>query len=310
MKTVEKFSIREVVTDYLLHLESGRSKGTHRRARWAFQRFLSWCEREGIVHLEDLTRKVLLEFSIYLRQTELAPASQGITLKTVKAWLYWCESEELIERYPLRAHDFPPQPPPRPKPLTVDQVNHLLNLVYGRHWIQKRDYALLMTLLYTGLRRNELLQMKVRCLETGTVAVIQKGNRFHVAHLDHECMAAVRSYLRSFSSAEGVRLDPDDFLWRSFRAGKPLTSAGLSALFQRFSNQSGFRVTPHMLRATSATLRLAAGASTELVKRALGHESDSAIRAYVRLAENDVARLLSETSPLQFLKTRPGGSRR
>jgi len=64
------------------------------------------------------------------------------------------------------------------------------------------------------------------------------------------------------------------------------------------------------MRATSATLRLASGASTELVRKALCHRSETAIRHYVSFAEDDVARLLDETSPLNLLKPRPGGSRR
>jgi len=47
--------------------------------------------------------------------------------------------------------------------------------------------------------------MKVKDIETGHFSVLQKGNRFHVAHLNPECIAAIRAYLRSFTLWFGVR---------------------------------------------------------------------------------------------------------
>jgi integrase len=55
---------------------------------------------------------------------------------------------------------------------------------------------------------------------------------------------------------------------------------------------------------TCATLRLANGAPTEVVRRLLGHSTDRVLRHYVALTDKQQAELLEQTSPLSHTTKR------
>lgn len=301
MKQTETFAIAEAVSDYLLHLKSGFSIQTHNRAKWALKHLMKWCDEKKLNTLQELTRRNLLQWCVELRNGGLAPQSVWTITSTAKAFLKWCAEEDIIPSCPLKPHDFPSKPNPYPQPLSVEQVKLLFQQVQGSRWINKRNHALLVVLLHAGIRRGELLQMKVKDVEAGSFAVLQKGARQHVVHLNVECVAAIRQYLRALKLKGGLALEPEDELWRGLGGGM-LTPNALRLIFGRLSVKFGERLFCHRMRATSATLRLVAGASTEVVRAALGHKDNRSIQAYVRLASGEVAKLLDETSPLNLLR--------
>lgn len=77
----------------------------------------------------------------------------------------------------------------------------------------------------------------------------------------------------------------------------------LRKLLSRLGKRLGERLYFHRLRATSATIRLALGASTETVREALGHTSDRALRHYVKIANEQQRRLLEATSPFKAIQS-------
>ncbi|MCS7301810.1 MAG: tyrosine-type recombinase/integrase [Fimbriimonadales bacterium] len=284
-------------------MQATRHPRTAEKARNCLRPFLEYCRRQGIDAPEQFTRSHWLYFLREVRQSHYSAWTQHNIGKITRQFLRWCVAEGLLETSPDRQGDLPRKPEPQPNPLTVAQVQRLLERLKGDHWLQRRNYALALCLLDTGLRRAELLQMTVQDALSGVVRVRQKGSRFHTAYLSPEVQAEVRRYLRGYTRATGQTLQPDELLWRA-RDGKPLGASGTRRIFSMLAPALGERVYPHRLRATSITLRLALGASTELVREAVGHSDERSLRHYAKLAEADRARLLRETSPLQALKRR------
>lgn len=294
-------TIQQVVDDYLLVLRVSRSPKTVERAEYSLIKLLQWCNERNIVYLQDLTRRDLLMWSLALQQTFPNGQTLWTLTSTVKAFLRWCEEEQLLTESPLKRGDFPSKPRPAPQPLTVSELKTVIQMADGEDWISKRDVALLTVLLHSGCRRGELIQMKAGDLARRFSFVEQKGGRQHVIHLGADCVKAIQSYLHALQVQAGVRLEPEDPLWIGQR-GEPLTGNAVRLIFRRLSQKTGLRLYAHRMRHTSATLRLANGASTEVVRLALGHTDVRSIQSYVKLAQVDAARLLEETSPLKLLK--------
>lgn len=95
-------------------------------------------------------------------------------------------------------------------------------------------------------------------------------------------------------------LSPSDLLWRT-HDNRPVDAERVALILRGWGNRIGIHLYPHRLRQTSATLRLAAGAPTEVVRRALGHSTEMALRHYVRLADSQQRALLEATSPVKLL---------
>lgn len=294
-------TLEQAVQDYLLIQRVARSQKSVQRADYSLKKLLQWCSERNITCLQDLTRRELLTWSLFLQQQNLSKSTVWTLTSTVKAFLRWCEQEQLIPASPLKRGDFPSKPRPAPEPLTVEEVQRLLRFLDGKHWLAKRNVALVKVFLDTGCRRGELVQMKAGDVERGYSLVQQKGGRQHVIHLSGDCVKAVQSYLHALQMQAGIRLEAEDYLWLG-RYGEPLTGNAVRLLFQRWSERTGIHLHAHRMRHTSATLRLVSGASTEVVRLALGHSDVRSIQSYVKLAQVDASRLLDETSPLKLLK--------
>jgi len=303
-QTVSKhFGVAEVVRDYLLVCRVSKRAKTVERIDYCLRKLLDWCHARNLHTLQDLTRRELLLWSLNLQQQYPSKQTVWTFTSTVKAFLRWCEEEGLLSASPLKRGDFPAKPKPAPDPLTVYEVKQLLKAVDGKTWMHKRDTALILVLLHSGCRRGELVQMKVGDVERGFSLVTQKGGRQHAIHLSSDCVKAIQSYLHALRVQKSVQLAPEDTLWVG-RDGEPMTGDAVRRLFERLSRRTGLHLYAHRMRATSATLRLALGASTETVRLALGHADTRSIQSYVRLAQHDASRLLEQTSPVNLLKER------
>jgi len=292
-----------VVRDYLSVLRIYRKPQTVQHAQVSLQMFQQWCVDNGIVSVQQVDRHAIRRYVMFLMQQYTSKHTVWSYCCDLRAFLHWCVDEDILPNMPVKPRDFPSKPAPTPKPLSVAEIQHLLKTAEDARfsWIAARNRALIYVLLHTGIRRGEVVQMTVADVDRMTFTVMQKGDRLHVVYLNEECVAEIRRYLRLFARHFGYSLQPSDPLWRSY-SGEPLDGHGLHAVFRRLSLKSGLDIWCHRFRQTSATLRLASGASTEVVRTALGHREERSLQSYVQLAQRDVARLLDQTSPLRLLR--------
>ncbi|GIV18249.1 MAG: tyrosine recombinase XerD [Armatimonadota bacterium] len=297
-------SLAWLMKDYLIYLQATRKTKTVRMNATNLKRFLDWCNQHGVETIQQLQPRHIREWQYELQQSCNSRATAWSIAVCVRAFLNWLVSEEVISKPPFRRGDWIPKPKPNPKPLSVEDVQKLFAAAQGDTWIHQRDRALLTTLLSTGARRAEILQMTVGDVERRSFTVIQKGDRTHILHLTAETIREIRKYLRAYVKATGRYLTDDDPLWWSQR-GEPMTGNALRMVMRHLSQRSGVRVWCHRLRMTSATMRLAMGASTEAVRQQLGHADIRSVEHYVKLAREDLARLLEQTDPLKLIRRRP-----
>jgi integrase/recombinase XerC len=149
-----------------------------------------------------------------------------------------------------------------PDYFTDAQIRQLLAVCQCR-----RDRAIVLTLLDTGLRRNELLELNVEDLDfqEGFLLVHGKGNKQRFVPFGQRCSAALQEYLCFRHPKTGA-------LWRN-RLGKRLRAGGLRSLLLRLKTQAGLecRVHPHKFRHTFARAYLEHG-DLETLRAILGHE--------------------------------------
>jgi integrase/recombinase XerD len=160
----------------------------------------------------------------------------------------------------------------------------------------KRDRAILSTLLFHALRREELCKLKVRDfrqLRKGVpyFRVSGKGGKIRYVELHPGTNALVHDYLE----AAGHGTDENGALFRPVRnnttgrtgcPGRPgrleqaITADGVYKLVRAYSAQLGFRIGAHSLRATAATNALDHQADIAKVQEWLGHANISTTRIY------------------------------
>ena len=99
--------------------------------------------------------------------------------------------------------------------LTEEEADAILRVPDRRTLQGKRDYAILLTLLTTGLRKAEICSLKVEDLKTyrnqAVIDVIGKGKKFRRIPLKAETLLAIKDYLK----AAGNGTDPGHPLFQT-----------------------------------------------------------------------------------------------
>ena len=151
----------------------------------------------------------------------------------------------------------------------------------------KRDRAILSTLLFHALRREELCKLKVKDFRHARRGVLHlnvsgKGDKTRYLPLHPGTNALIHDYLEGAGHGE----DENGALFRPIRNNrtgrldKALTADGVYKLVRQYSGQLGFLIGAHALRATAATNALDHQADIAKVQEWLGHANIATTRIY------------------------------
>ena len=185
--------------------------------------------------------------------------------------------------------------------LGEQEVEALLDAPDPTTWIGRRDRALLLVAVQTGLRVSELTALRRHDVTFGPGAHVRchgKGRKLRCTPLRRDVTRVLAAWLRErppapdtpvFPSSRGGRLSED--------AVERLVAKHVAAARPRCPALGGKRVTPHTLRHTTAMHLLQRGVDRSVIALWLGHESIETTQVYLhadlRLKEQALARTAS-----------------
>lgn len=167
------------------------------------------------------------------------------------------------------------------------QARELLDAPEGDTLKDKRDRAILATLLYHALRRDELCKLKVKDFKherrgVPHLKVSGKGGKTRYVPLHPAASALVHDYLELAGHAgdeTGALFRPVSHNTQD-NDGKSITADGVYKIVRAYSAKLGFEIGAHSLRATAATNALDHQADIAKVQEWLGHANISTTRIY------------------------------
>jgi len=167
-------------------------------------------------------------------------------------------------------------PPPQTHYLERDEIEQLLAAVPTGTSLGLRDHAILTLMYNTGARVQEIADLRVRDVDLDgpyRVRLHGKGDKWRVCPIWPETAQQLRQL-------ESVRAGvPDAPLFRS-RLRRPMTRFGLYKLVKHHAAHIAQtapaggetrRISPHVLRHTTAVSLLEAGADVNVIRAWLGH---------------------------------------
>ena len=191
--------------------------------------------------------------------------------------------------------------------LTRPEIDALLAAPDQRTWSGRRDHALLLIAVQTGLRLSEITGLKRKDvnLDVGAhVRVIGKGRKERVTPLTKNSVAVLRAWLREIADRHDAPLFPSSRADRlSADAVQYLVSKHVSSANKACPSLAAKRVTPHVLRHTAAMELLQAGVDRSVIALWLGHESVETTQVYL---DANLALKEAALAKVTSLKGRPG----
>ena len=183
-----------------------------------------------------------------------------------------------------------------------EEVDALLAAPDRARWIGRRDHALLVTVVQTGLRVSELTGLccgDVNLTHGAHIRCLGKGRKERCTPLTIQTIAVLRVWLQE------RRGEPGDPLFSTSR-GRQLSSDAVALLVAKYAKVAQQRcptlknktVSPHVLRHSAAMSLLHAGVDITVIAMWLGHESIETTQVYVHADLAIKERALARTTPL------------
>lgn len=192
-----------------------------------------------------------------------SPKTQEGFYTALNTFIRWLQGRGYLERSPMNGIKSPRKRRRQtkiPEIFTEAEIRAMLRAVGNR-----RDRAVLLTLLDTGLRRAELLRLDVKDVDfaEGFLKVHGKGGKDRFVPIESESLHAIREYLM-----DHPRHGP---LWQN-RFGERFQAGGLRSMLNRLKKKAGLTcpVHPHKFRHTFARYYLKSG-DLESLREILGH---------------------------------------
>jgi integrase len=190
------------------------------------------------------------------------PSTASNRFRALQQFFNFAEEEGEVAASPMARMKKPNVPDAPVAVVTTAEAKALLGACAGTDFDARRDHAIILLFIDTGLRRGELLGLRLADvdLDLDVVHVVGKGSRPRSVPFASKAGTALSRYLRA---RRAHKFANSEALWLGRRG--PLSETGLAQMLWRRCDQAGVaRIHPHQLRHTFAHVWLKQG----------GHESD------------------------------------
>jgi len=218
--------------------------------------------------------------------------------QNLKSYLDWTVTNKIIRINPVIGIEKPKIPKSLPRSVTREDIMRFICYAEWQKWTYQlektRNEAIIMTLLFSGLRLQELLDLKVGSvnIDDGNIFVINgKGSKDRVVPIHPQLAPKLRAYFKERQEA----LNPSQWFFTGIKSDKKLNQKDVQRILNVISNASGVKVTAHMLRHTFGKLTVEGGYSIYKLKEIMGHEQVTTTQKYVSISLQSIKDSFNET---------------
>ncbi|HRG68430.1 MAG TPA: tyrosine-type recombinase/integrase [Saprospiraceae bacterium] len=260
----------------------GYSKHTIRRYRNVIKSYCQFAKISAINQVNDENVRALFYHGRIERNWSVNTFI--VYHKTLLVFFRWCITQGYMQKNPIADVEKPKMEKRLPLKLNKQASLRLLEVVYNYPYEYKflryRNHAIFATFIFTGLRKQELLNLKFTDIDTDnfTIFVKQgKGNKDRIVPMSYTLAQSLKKY-----QDERKRLNktnPEFF--SSLRGNVGFTDNGLKKLVEQIRKSSGVAFTVHKLRHTFATLMLEGGCDIYSLSKMMGHSDIKTTTIYL-----------------------------
>lgn len=222
--------------------------------------------------------------------------------KNLSVFIRWAVDRKYMPNNPLRRIPKNKLPQRVPKHHTEKEIEAMfdgIGLTSTNYFEETRNKAIIGMAALAGLRRGELINLKLSDINMETKQILvkaetSKSRKERWVPIVHRLDNLLTEYLKV---REQHRKDGCQKLWLSAVTGKELTESGLEFITKKISDIVGFKVRLHSLRHSYGTYTYAGCHDIKAVQENMGHSDLSTTILYVNALSQD-KRHAAEMSPL------------
>ena len=240
------------------------------------QGFLTFIKKNGIPIDNDLNYSFIRQWIVELSEKKISPVTINRKTSSLKSYFNFLIRTGSISKSPLKGHRNLKTKGKIVEPFTEKEIEKIFQN-FANEGINQRDQLVIEFLYSTGIRREELINIKVSDInfESDLVKVKGKRNKERLVPILPTLKHSIEKYLTKNSSK---------YLFSS-RDGGMISKSTVYRIINRYFRQVSTKVklSPHVLRHTFATHLLNRGADINSIKEILGHSSLSSTQIYTKI---------------------------
>lgn len=272
-------------------------------------RFIKWCDERSLTHPQEISRPILERYRVYIyyyrkkNGDPISLSSQSTRLEPLRGFFKWLTKENHLLYNPASEMELPRQHRKLPHILTVEEIELILNQTTLHGDIGIRDRAIIETLYSTGLRRIEMINLKMYDIDlaNGTLMVREgKGKKDRMVPLGERACAWLQKYIEDVRPDYAI--EPDENYVFITEYGQSMIKNRMSDMVKKHIEAAGVTKPGacHIFRHSMATHMLENGADIRYIQVILGHSVLTTTELYTQVSIRKLKEIHTLTHPAKL----------
>lgn len=265
--------------------------------------FVDFCkETELIDDWKSVTPKMVRRWEVSMMTTSgrtISPKTIRRRLSALSTLFVYMMRNGRVDDNPVKMVALPKMPKRLPVFVSPEQMDMLLDgtCFCGESFGELRDKTIILTAYITGMRRSELVSLKLSDIDGASrvIKVHGKGNKERIVPMTEELFEILKVYIGQRGGVVGTE---HGMLFVTDN-GKPVYDKFIYRLVVRYLSMvtTQGKKSPHVLRHTFATALLNNGACIEAIRKLLGHSDLSATQVYTHTSVEGLRKIYNQAHP-------------
>lgn len=259
--------------------------------------FAAFLTESGQQDLSGVVYGEIRSWIVQLVESGLSHTSVNRKVASLKSFYKFLLKSRQIEVNPLAQHKALKTAKKVQVPFSEKELDAVLNhITYPAGFEGIRDKLIIDLFYSTGIRRSELINLKVADFSSTVLKVLGKRNKERLIPVLPGIAVQATDYLNERKRLEILR--DDEYFFLSLKGVKLTDSFVYRLINKYFSGVSEkAKKSPHILRHTFATHLLNNGADLNSVKELLGHSSLASTQVYTHSSLAELKRVYGDAHP-------------
>jgi integrase/recombinase XerD len=245
----------------------------------ALRTFLRYCAKKGISEINN--QDLIIFNNDYILANSLSSSFQNQVVNAIKLFFRTVENKHLD---PALIHR-PKRAKVLPNVLSKEEVKQILNA------LKNIKHRAMLSLIYScGLRRSELLHLKLKDIDSGRGLIIvrqAKGKKDRVVPLSDKTLHMLRDYFLAYK--------PKEWLFEGQGGIDQYDERSLQNVLKQALEKAKINkpVSLHWLRHSYATHLLENGTDLRYIQEILGHSRSTTTEIYTHVSNKSIQKVIS-----------------
>ena len=253
-----------------------------------------------LLDVKDIKHTHIRFWIVQLMEKKITSRSINRKLSCLKTFFKFLQKRDLITLNPMLKITSPKIAKRLPATVSETKMENLLDDIdWGEGEDAVRDKTIIEILYNTGLRRSELVNLKISQIDftLNRIKIIGKGNKERLVPIGIKLAQTINHWLRIRDKCKGANLN----LTYSMQHA-PLFDISAQKMYNIVKKRLGLvtmqeKRSPHVLRHSFATHLSENGADLNAIKELLGHSNLSATQVYIHNSAEKLKKAYQQAHP-------------